>query len=175
MLNNLVSNAVKFTDKGYVAVHVNLIKSNNDIFEIQFAVEDTGIGINHDELKYLFKNFSQVDGTITRKYGGTGLGLVISQKLAELMGGKIKVISEKGHGSRFFFSVKLQEAKNIVEETHAKLNKNQKSDNLSVLLVEDDHVSQLVIKLMLKELGYREVTVASNGKRGIEILRRKGF
>lgn len=175
VLNNLVSNAVKFTDKGYVAVHVNLIKSNNDIFEIQFAVEDTGIGINHDELKYLFKNFSQVDGTITRKYGGTGLGLVISQKLAELMGGKIKVISEKGHGSRFFFSVKLQEAKNIVEETHAKLNKNQKSDNLSVLLVEDNHVSQLVIKLMLKELGYREVTVASNGVEALKFCEEKDF
>ena len=76
VLNNLVSNAIKFTENGFVILKVNKISSINGIFEIQFVVEDVGIGISEDEMKFLFKSFTQVDGSITRKYGGTGLGLV---------------------------------------------------------------------------------------------------
>lgn len=106
ILTNLVSNAIKFTDGGEIVIYVNSVKLDDKQYDIQFEVKDTGIGIPKDKLGRLFKSFSQVDSSITRSYGGTGLGLVISKRLAELMNGKMWVESELGKGSSFFFTIK---------------------------------------------------------------------
>ena len=126
ILVNLLSNGIKFTNAGEVTVHIqaSLVDktSNNQIYEIQFAVQDTGIGIAPENIDCLFKSFSQVDASINRRYGGFGLGLAISKKLAKLMGGKIWVESELGRGSIFYFTIVASSAINpnttdINEET----------------------------------------------------------
>lgn len=107
VLNNLISNAVKFTDFGEVSVSASIIQCYDGKVKVKFEIADTGIGIGKDELSKLFKSFSQVDGSITRKYGGTGLGLAISKQLVEMMGGEVAVESEKNKGSTFSFTVLL--------------------------------------------------------------------
>ncbi len=107
ILNNLGSNAVKFTDKGEVAIFVSLEEVSADSALLRFSVRDTGIGIPEEKQGILFDKFSQVDVSVTRRYGGTGLGLAISKQLAELMGGSIGVLSSPGNGSEFWFTVRL--------------------------------------------------------------------
>lgn len=106
-LINLVNNAIKFTEQGYVCLNIS-----QDVCmactHIVFTVEDTGIGISEDKLDVIFQSFQQVDGTMTRKYGGTGLGLTITKKLVELLGGSISVESEPGRGSRFSISIPIE-------------------------------------------------------------------
>ena len=116
IFNNLISNAVKFTTIGHVAVEASLIREEDDFVELFFMVVDTGIGIAKENMDKLFKKFSQVDASTTRRFGGTGLGLSISKKLVELMGGDIKVESEVGKGSSFSFNVILKKA-DEAEET----------------------------------------------------------
>ena len=175
VLNNLVSNAVKFTENGFVLLKINKISNMSGIFEIKFSVNDLGLGISEDEMKYLFQSFTQVDGSITRKYGGTGLGLSISQKLVELMGGNIKVDSEKGVGSDFYFTLKLQEAKSIIGKSKLKMigTKNLKSE--SILLVEDNKVNKMVTKKMLQEIGYSKIRTASNGIEALKLMENYDF
>ncbi len=105
ILTNLISNAVKFTDQGEIYIAVTSKKLDLRKYEIQFAVKDTGIGIPPDKMDRLFKSFSQVDSSVSRSYGGTGLGLVISKRLAELMNGNMWVESEMGKGATFYFNI----------------------------------------------------------------------
>ena len=121
IFNNLISNAVKFTTIGHVAVEASLIREEDDFVELFFMVVDTGIGIAKENMDKLFKKFSQVDASTTRKFGGTGLGLSISKKLVELMGGNIKVESEVGKGSSFSFNVILKKADKAEETTGVEL------------------------------------------------------
>ncbi|MDF1883943.1 response regulator [Sulfurimonas sp. SAG-AH-194-C21] len=107
ILNNLVSNAIKFTDEGYVLITVSLLELNEKEARLYMFVEDTGIGIAEDKIAKLFDSFSQVDSSTTRKYGGTGLGLAIVQKLVEIMDGTIDVSSVKGEGSKFSVKVSV--------------------------------------------------------------------
>lgn len=174
VLNNLISNAVKFTTSGSVKVTVSKRELTEKSVRIEFSVSDTGIGIAEDEMDKLFKSFSQVDGSITRKYGGTGLGLVISKKLVEMMGGTIGVESEKGKGSKFFFTVEF-DYKNT-----STLNKKQdffikeSSNILSILIAEDDKINQAVISKILREKNYK-VEIANNGQEVLDILTEKEF
>lgn len=170
VLNNLVSNAVKFTEKGFVILKVNEISKIDDFCEIEFAVEDLGIGISKDEMKYLFKSFSQVDGSITRKYGGTGLGLSISQKLVNLMGGEIKVNSQKGVGSQFYFTIKLEEEKKDKKKLKLNISNDRELKEEKILLVEDNTVNKLVIEKMLREIGYNKIKTASNGVEALKLM-----
>ena len=117
IFNNLLSNAVKFTTIGHIAVEASLIREEDDFVELFFMVVDTGIGIAKENMDKLFKKFSQVDASTTRKFGGTGLGLFITKKLVELMGGDIKVESETGKGSSFSFNVILKKAEEATETT----------------------------------------------------------
>lgn len=107
ILNNLISNAVKFTSVGFIQVEVTATVMVKDEIELFFMVVDSGIGIAKEDQEHLFQSFSQVDASITRKYGGTGLGLAITKELVEMMNGKIYLQSEKGRGSNFSFSVRL--------------------------------------------------------------------
>ena len=107
ILTNLINNAIKFTEKGDVVIRTTLDSETDQEAVIRFSVSDTGIGIPNDRMKRLFKSFSQVDASTTRRFGGTGLGLAISQRLARLLGGDIGVESESGRGSTFWFTVKV--------------------------------------------------------------------
>jgi nitrogen-specific signal transduction histidine kinase len=116
ILNNLVANAVKFTDIGHVSIDVNKHGQHADDIELFFLVRDTGIGIAPEHRDKLFKSFSQIDGSSTRKYGGTGLGLMITKELVELMGGSIRVESNPGKGSNFSFNIRLKVLNHLMEE-----------------------------------------------------------
>jgi len=105
VIANLMNNAIKFTETGEINMNVGIQRDTSDETIVIFQIIDTGIGILQEDMKHLFKLFSQVDGSVTRKYGGTGLGLIISKKLVELMGGKINVNSEKDKGSTFWFTL----------------------------------------------------------------------
>jgi PAS domain S-box-containing protein len=180
ILINLVNNAVKFTDKGEVLVAVSGRKLEGNNHEIHFAIKDTGIGIPSDKVSRLFQPFSQVDASTTRKYGGTGLGLVISKKLVELMGGRIWAESEMGKGSTFHFTI-IAEAttlKPVSSRTNALQPQTDmilgQSPALRVLLAEDNPVNQKVALQMLRKIGY-EADVAANGLEVLQALERQPY
>lgn len=106
VITNLIGNAVKFTSRGAVSLGCRVKSGDAGGIELEFCVADTGIGIRSDKLDIIFDTFAQADGSTTRKYGGTGLGLTISKRLTMLMGGELRVESEYGKGSRFFFTIK---------------------------------------------------------------------
>jgi len=108
ILINLVNNAIKFTEKGEVAITVGCEKQNDIEAVLHFSVRDTGNGINHDQIKQLFSEYTQADSSTSRLYGGTGLGLAISKQLVTLMGGEISAESEPGKGSTFHFTIRVQ-------------------------------------------------------------------
>jgi signal transduction histidine kinase len=118
-LLNLLSNAIKFTEKGEVVIRVEADVTADETVELHFQVKDTGIGIAKDKLKLIFEAFSQADGSWTRKYGGTRLGLTISSRLVDMMGGRIWVESESGRGSTFHFMGLFEAAR--VEEVKGRL------------------------------------------------------
>ncbi len=178
VLVNLLSNAVKFTNKGRVEVLVAGYLLLDGRFEIHFSVKDTGIGISEAKLDRLFKSFSQIDSSTTRKYGGTGLGLAISKRLVELMAGHIWVESEVGAGSTFHFTIPAEAAtlKPVYSEvTSAKQPTNPgRVSQLRILLAEDNHVNQKVALQMLKKLGY-SADVAANGLEVLQAMERQSY
>lgn len=124
VIMNLLNNAVKFTESGQIVIHVEKITSLDDRLKLQFAVEDTGIGMTKEEQGKLFRAFSQADASTTRKFGGTGLGLAISRKLVEMMGGNLWVESEEGIGSTFKFTAYFEVNKEIkINDRENKFNK----------------------------------------------------
>lgn len=184
ILINLLSNAVKFTDKGQVVVLVDSRQLNETCHEIHFAIKDTGIGIPEDNMSRLFLPFSQVDASTTRRYGGTGLGLAICKKLVESMGGEIRVETQEGRGSTFYFSI-LAEATLNEPVDYAKAPSQIESDikaddkcdfnrDLSILLAEDNAVNQKVMLQMLDKLGY-QADVAANGLEVLQALSHKYY
>ena len=173
ILNNLFSNAVKFTDNGG---KINLFVSKVDKDRFKFIVKDTGIGLTKDEQKKIFRAFSQADGSTTRDYGGTGLGLTISKQLVELMGGKIWVESQYGVGSSFIFEIELKEIKDRKENIYyiepisrdKKLKYNiNRLQGFKILLVDDNEINQEIVMGLL-ENSKIELDIASNGKEAIE-------
>ncbi len=180
ILVNLLSNAVKFTDHGQVNVHVAghaLLDGRN---ELAFSVRDTGIGIPPDRLNRLFQSFSQAEASTTRKYGGTGLGLVISKRLAELHGGKMWVESEPGRGSIFHFTIIVKPAQEIVSPTRASGSPLPAASEFDatfatryptrILVAEDNPVNQKVLGRMLEKLGYKPA-FANDGQLALTALR----
>lgn len=171
VLNNLVGNAVKFTEKGSVDIVISIAETAEKYLMLQFSVADTGIGISAEEKVKLFKSFSQVDSSHSRKYGGTGLGLVISKQLVEMMGGTIWADSVKGKGSVFSFQLTFGITDKSGEAGADKglLKPGEPRDKSNILLVEDDGVNQMVVGRMLKELGY-SYNIANNGIEAIRML-----
>lgn len=173
VLSNLVSNAIKFTDAGTVTVSLAATPQSEGKMQIDLAVIDSGIGIPADRLEAIFKSFTQADGSTTRKFGGTGLGLTISAKLAELMGGSVQVQSEEKCGSRFTFSVCLPGALGLL----AKCPDKKSVDDFfarTVLLAEDNEVNRMVAKAQLTRLGC-EVVEARDGHEALEVFHAHDF
>ncbi|MCX7921988.1 MAG: MEKHLA domain-containing protein [Clostridia bacterium] len=162
VLNNLIGNAVKFTESGDVSVAIKKNQTPEDYIELKFTITDTGIGIGKEDMSRLFKTFSQVDGSITRRFGGTGLGLVICKQLVEMMGGAIWVESEKGKGSNFCFTIRFRHGGQYIKKPSHIQQINTSTKPMKLLLVEDDEVNQTVITRMLKEKGC-SVDIANNG------------
>ncbi len=160
ILVNLVSNAVKFTERGEVVVNVEGAELQNNRFNLQLFIKDTGIGMTLEETERLFKAFSQVDASMTRKYGGTGLGLAICKRLCELMGGQITVKSEKGVGTTFSFDVNVGVNYAAPAETW-ELNDDAIKGH-TVLVVDDNTTNRIILMQFLQNWGIN-VRSASNG------------
>ena len=168
VLINLVGNAIKFTHKGEVYIGVTLKNiSDDDELSILFEVRDSGIGIPEDKISRLFKAFSQVDSSITRKYGGTGLGLVICDRLVNLMGGQIAVESEYGKGSIFSFNISLKKGEVVNEESDIFLTAQH---GKRVLIVDDNQTNLRILKLQLEQWKFN-VEVALSGNEALELLK----
>lgn len=169
ILNNLISNAIKFTDHGEVNISIKSMEITKEEAELRFSVLDTGIGIAPEDMPKLFNSFSQVENTYTKKYSGTGLGLVISKQIVETMGGHIEVQSEPGQGSNFIFYIRFKIG-SLTATGQQPLTKIQKAARpLHILLVEDDRINQRVISKMLLERGHTVLT-ADNGIEALDCL-----
>ena len=169
ILINLVSNATKFTEKGEVVVKATLEDENTSHATIRFSVTDTGIGIPKDRMDRLFKSFSQVDSSTTRKFGGTGLGLTISKQLAELMDGQIGVESEEGKGSNFWFTAVFERQP---EDRKEKIVVPNDIKGKHILIVDDNATNRHVLREQLNLWGCRHGE-ASSGVQALEELRLK--
>jgi PAS domain S-box-containing protein len=168
ILINLIGNAIKFTERGEVVVRVERLAESTGEVELRFSVEDTGIGIPLNKQRHVFSAFSQADSSLTRKFGGTGLGLTISSQLVEMMGGRIWLESEEGAGSRFQFTVRLG-------IPLARLDEGQQPESrilaeLPVLVVDDNHTNRRILGRMLSHRGLKP-TLVDSGSAALEALR----
>ncbi len=155
VLLNLASNAVKFTDRGIVTIVVEPVVNADADQVIRFTVKDTGIGIAPEATSRLFRSFDQLDVSTTRKYGGSGLGLTIAKRLAELMGGEIGVRSNEGVGSEFWFTVRSGVVRAVpLQGSDPVHGATPRWDGRRVLVAEDNSVNQAVIRFMLKKRGF---------------------
>jgi two-component system sensor histidine kinase/response regulator len=169
ILINLVGNAIKFTEKGEIAIHVSLEENNRTHATIRFEVIDTGIGIPHDRMERLFKPFSQLDSSSTREFCGTGLGLMISKQLSEMMGGRIGVESLEGKGSKFWFTAVFEK-----QVERAKRRERLPGDirNKYILIVDDNATNRHVLRTQLKSWGC-PFNEASSGEEALRKMRQE--
>ncbi|MFC1849153.1 AAA family ATPase [candidate division CSSED10-310 bacterium] len=181
VLINLSTNAIKFTNEGYVAVQVSLKEQTKNIVRLHFAVTDTGIGIPEGQLEHLFEAFTQADGSITRHYGGTGLGLTISNLLVKMMNGTIQVHSKVGRGSTFSFELcfgysdeELPLTQTTVEESISDPEKLKVLQGARVLLVEDNVINQQVALAILNNGGLH-VHVVDGGQQALQSISQQAF
>lgn len=182
IVGNLVSNAIKFTQEGRISLSAEMkaIDENSNNYECVFTVKDTGDGMSEETLSRLFERFEQADGSITRKHGGSGLGLSISRALAKLMGGNINVISQLGLGSSFIFTLPLEKSNNI-----ANLNKKAETSNieavndddeveLKIMAVDDNVTNRRVFDMVLSPMGIN-LTLCENGLEAFEAYKTGNF
>lgn len=176
ILNNIIGNAIKFTENGFIKVSCKL-KSQNIIDNkviIEFKIKDTGIGIKKENLNSVFSSFVQSDNTISRKFGGTGLGLTITKNFIELQGGIIKLESTYGKGSLFTFELPFTTEKNAPLFKQKDNPFKNKSVDASILVVDDVMINQLVISKILAKWN-AEVDLASSGKEALFLLKKKNY
>jgi TMAO reductase system sensor TorS len=181
ILNNLIMNAIKFTEKGEVVIHVVAVEETENSVRLRIEVRDTGTGIPPEAQRSIFDSFVQADGSTTRKYGGTGLGLAICKQLVGLMGGEIGVESETGKGSTFWFTVRLKKQSGKAEDLPAasfiqRSGVKGRGDRFDarILLAEDNLTNQEVAQGMLEYFGC-QVDVVSNGQEVIEAVSRNSY
>lgn len=183
IITNLVSNAIKFTEKGSVALRISKDKEDEQQTTLRFQVHDSGIGIAAEKLEAIFQPFTQADNTTTRRYGGTGLGLTIARQLAELMGGTVGVVSQETVGTTFWFTaVFVKQAERRDAPRDVSLAREERKFPLSttappgnrVLVAEDDFTNQLMTKAILEKFGY-QVDVANNGVEALNLLEKSDY
>ena len=171
ILTNLCDNAIKFTAQGSITVSVHCVPLGSDAFEAHLSVRDTGIGIAPDKQQGIFEAFSQADNSTTRRFGGTGLGLTISTRLVELMGGRIWVESVPEQGSTFHFTVRLGRSETAVTLAAAPVAVHHPPAQraLRVLLAEDHPVNQMLATVLLEKWGHT-VVLAENGQQAVDLF-----
>jgi len=173
ILSNLLSNAIKFTAKGYIRIEISCKQLLEGWCTMKFRIKDTGIGIATDKLAMIFESFSQASEDVTRKFGGTGLGLTITKQLVELQGGNIRVESEEGVGTSVTFEIPYE----VIEESLSMPQEQENNSTLEhysfigkkVLVVEDNEINRKVISYNLEPAGI-EITMANEGKEAVRIL-----
>lgn len=182
ILTNLASNAVKYTDEGSVRVEINHTRLPNGVVEAEFRVIDTGIGIAPERRAQIFDKFTQADNSTTRRYGGTGLGLAISSRFVGMMGGEIGVDSEPGKGSVFWVKIAFPVAEELHMDAPSRKARAEQDDSngipvaqARILVVEDHPMNQIVAEKILQKMGFKEITLASNGVIALEMLAKMPF
>lgn len=166
ILNNLLGNAIKFTDLGHIKIQVKYLEGNESEARLRFIVSDTGIGISRDNISQIFDSFSQADSTISQQFGGTGLGLAITKQLVDLLDSKLEVDSEEGMGTTFQFELKV-DIPDTVAVTEIIKPKERNLKGLRILLVEDNPMNEVVAKRLLLKWNAK-VDVARNGKIAVD-------
>ncbi len=180
ILNNLMSNAIKFTEKGEIVIATETIEETDGFATIKFEVKDTGIGINKEDIEKLFEPFTQADTSTTRRFGGTGLGLAITRELVTMMGGNVGITSTTGAGSTFYFTAQFEivnhestmESLYVATESTHKNNRGVRKPK--ILLAEDNEMNRKVIQAMLKA---REMTcdMVINGEDAVQAVLKKDY
>jgi PAS domain S-box-containing protein len=175
ILMNLLSNAIKFTPRGYVKLKVSVMQKHNDRVRLKYSVEDSGIGVPADRLSKIFDSFEQAEEDTGNKYGGTGLGLTIVKKLAELKGGELVVTSQLGRGSIFNFinwhTIAAKPTGKMSDKSDKVLSP---FNNISVLVAEDNMVNQFMLSKMLKNWNI-DAEIVDNGRKAIDKLTAKNY
>jgi CheY-like chemotaxis protein len=178
VLTNIVSNAIKFTpDGGSISLRATLDQITNDTCRLQIDVTDTGIGISKDQQKNLFQAFEQADKDISRKYGGTGLGLALSKRIIEMMGGQIRVQSALGQGSTFTFDCQFELLKTQPTLHGAELNKDEKTLDWTghvILLAEDIEINREIVREVLLPT-HVTILEAENGEMAIALFEKNNI
>jgi signal transduction histidine kinase len=190
ILLNLLQNAIKFTEKGSIALIVKKIQDDSNTVLLSFEIKDTGIGIDQSRKEIIFEKYQQAHASVARNYGGTGLGLAICKSLSEIMGGSIKLESKLGHGSSFIVEIPFKKSTNSNRDYKRQVKVSQcapgKRQRIScidseeemfgfkILVAEDNKVSQKMVKSMLQRMGH-DVTIAENGQIALDVLRSADF
>jgi PAS domain S-box-containing protein len=187
ILTNLMNNAYKFTEFGSIILIVSLTKTSCDKVSVinnvlKFEVKDTGIGIPQDRLNYLFKPFEQVDSSITRNYGGSGLGLSICKNLVNLMDGNIGILSTENIGTNVWFTlpINVNVKRSKVDDVNVNVNVNvienpKINDTVQplIVIIEDNKVNQIVLKKLIEKIGYTNILIIDNGLKAYNLLKQK--
>jgi PAS domain S-box-containing protein len=175
VLFNIVGNAMKFTQAGYVRVTSNLSRGENDICFVSFSIEDTGVGMDIAYLTKVFEAFTQEDASITRKFGGSGLGLSIARSIVHIMGGTIEIESEKGKGTRVNIRIPMRISNEKTKQDIVEMTDLQKSlKGLRILAVEDNELNRMVLQVILKKCEV-VVSIAHNGQEAIKLIQEQEF
>lgn len=175
VLFNIVGNAIKFTNSGYVRVSSTLERKESDMCWVTFSIEDTGVGMDITYLDKVFEAFSQEDASITRKFGGSGLGLSIARSIIRIMGGTIQIQSEKGRGTTVEIRIPMRLSSERNKTEIIEISNLQKSlSGLQVLAVEDNELNRMVLQVILKKCEVN-VSIAYNGQEAIDLIKQKDF
>jgi CheY-like chemotaxis protein len=169
ILINLIGNAVKFTETGGISIEVQEVSSDQTEIVLKFCVKDTGISLPAEVQDKIFEPFTQADSSITRKFGGTGLGLTISKKFIGLLGGELWVESEPGKGSNFYFTARYLKGDSVQAKGKALVGEEVILPSLTILLAEDNEINRELAKIVLEQKGHR-VVEAVNGMDVLEKL-----
>ncbi len=168
ILNNILSNALKFTEKGFVELKASVVSTTEETITVHFKITDTGIGIAPDDQRSIFDSFWQASNHSTRRFGGTGLGLTISQRLLQLMNSSLQVSSAKNKGSEFAFTIDFRLSKNAAKASHF-IDDSNDLRGYRILVAEDNIINMMIAKKMLEDWK-AEVVTAENGAEAIDIL-----
>lgn len=177
ILHNLVSNAVKFTKNGKIDITATVSRREEEIIWLDFAVEDNGIGIPEKKINFIFEKFSQAESSTVRQYGGTGLGLTITKLLLELLGSEIKVESQEGEGSKFYFSLPVNIATTAQQEPQTNDEEDVKVnlEDIKLLVVEDVEINRNILRQFFKNWWNLQPDEARDGKEAVKMARKKKY